>query len=522
MQDKTQMSLKIRVRTAPQRYRPLGRYGYRVQPTSFVFSILFHVLLVLGLLLLPPLPDSSDNPAADRPVYDQLIKPEEKRIVWYAPPKKTLPEVSAEKRIGTFPLPRAPQKADAAIIATAPQPQSVKQFVWQPVPKIQLRQDLPAPNLIARAAMAIPAPPPPRKFKLIDKPKTQGVKAPVPNISLPAPDADVAKAERLDMRPVEILTRKSFIAPPPSERSSRAVIPVQTSDLPLPNVNITGAATAGGLLPDGIGAPSLENGAPPPPTAPPGPVNQAGNGKVDIAVVGLHPSDKGQVPDGSRPGQFAQAPNVGEVATGDVRGGLGVPGLTIREGGKVAPPHVDEPRKVLLYADRLRSLPVSTLSVALHPSTRMLPASIENQFHGRSVYTIVIPIENIPEYSSDWIIWFAARSAPAGSAALNVRAPIPLRKFEPVDPVPPGARTELRVQIVGVITKQGKLVVRQLLRDLAPALEGAVLRDIQSWEFKPATQDGTPVDADVVLEIPFSLPPQLASKEAAQKSEASK
>lgn len=517
MQDKAQMSLKIRVRTSGAPSGSPLRRGYRVRPTSFIFSILFHVAVIIGLLLVPQIPAANPEDTAKRPIYEQLIKPEEKKIVWYAPPKEKLPDVSAERRIGTFPLPRAPQKAEVAIIATAPQPQSVKQFIWQPVPKIKLRQDLPAPNLIARAPMAIPAPPAPRQFKPIDKPKQPGVKSPVPNISLPTPLGDVTKAARLDMRPVEMLTNKSFVAPPPSKRPSRAVIPVQTSDLPLPDVNITGTAAARGLLPEGIGAPSLENGAPPPPNAPPGPANQTGNGKVDVAIVGLHPSDKGRVPDGSRPGQFAQAPNVGEVATGDVKGGFGVPNLTIREGGKVAPPRVDEPRKIVLYSDRLKSLPVSTLSVPLHPSTRMLPASIESRFRGRSVYTMVIPIENIPEYSSDWIIWFAAHNGAAGDAALNVRAPIPLRKFEPVEPVPPGARTELRVQIVGVITKDGKLEVRQLLRDLAPALEGAVLRDIQSWEFKPATRDGTPVDTDVVLEIPFSLPPQMA-----QKSEASK
>ena len=83
-----------------------------------------------------------------------------------------------------------------------------------------------------------------------------------------------------------------------------------------------------------------------------------------------------------------------------------------------------------------------------------------------------------------------------------MRAPIPLRKFESVEPVAPGARTELRVQIAGVITKEGKLEVRALLRNLAPALESAVLRDVQSWEFKPATQDGTPVDIDVVHRDP--------------------
>jgi hypothetical protein len=515
MQDKAQMSLKIRVRTSGASNNSLLRRGYRIQPTSFVFSILFHVVAVTGLLLVPHIPAADRQQATERPVYEQLIKPEERKIVWYSPPKEKLPSVSAEQRVGTFPRPRAPQKSEIAIIATAPQPQSAKQFIWQPVPKIQLRQDLPVPNLISRAAMAIPAPPPLKQFKPVDKPKQLGAKAPVPNISLPAPNGDVAKAAQVNARPLEIPTTKTYVAPPPSERPSRAVIPVQTSDITPPDANIAGAQATRGLLPEGIGAPSFSNGAPPPPNGPPGPVNQAG-GKVDVAVVGLHPSDKGLVPDGSRAGQFAQAPNVGEVATGDVRGGFGVPGLTIRDGRAIAPPKVDEPRKIVLYSDRLKSLPVSTLSVPLHPSTRSLPPSIENRFHGRSVYTMVIPIENIPEYSSDWIIWFSAHDGAAGAAALNVRAPVPLRKFESVEPVPPGARTELRVQIAGIITKDGKLQVRQLLRDLTPALESTVLRDIESWEFKPATQDGAPVDTDVVLEIPFSLAPQTHNSEASK------
>jgi outer membrane biosynthesis protein TonB len=35
---------------------------------------------------------------------------------------------------------------------------------------------------------------------------------------------------------------------------------------------------------------------------------------------------------------------------------------------------------------------------------------------------------------------------------------------------------------------------------------------VKSWEFKPAKRDGAPVDIDVVLEIPFSLPPQIAQR----------
>jgi hypothetical protein len=500
------MSLKIRVLKSDRSPR-----GYRVRPSSFVLSILFHAVVVGGLLLLPR--TDSEERAHKRPIYEELIQPEAKKIVWYTVPKK-LPEVSAQERIGTFPKPRAAEKADVAIIATAPKPKSVKQFIWQPVPKIEIRQDLPAPNLIARAAMAIPAPPPPPEPKpRIDKPDTPGVKSPQPNISPPAPNGDVNKAQQIQAQPVEVpKPRKAFVPPPPSQQPPRLVIPVQTADVPLPDASITGASMARAALPDGIGAPAFSKGAPPPPNGPLGPANAAGNGKLDIAVVGLHPNDKGPVPDGSRPGQFSQAPTVGELATGEVTGGVGVPNLTIHDDRTaVPPPHVDPPRKIVLYADRLRSLPVATLSVPLRPASRTIPARVEARFLGRDVYTMVIPIENIAGYTDDWIVWFAEREQkPSGSP--SVRGPVPLRKFESVEPVPPGARTEIRVQIQAVINKEGKFDRISPLKELSSALESAIVRDLKSWEFKPATRDGVPVDIDVVLEIPFSLPPQIAQR----------
>ena len=48
------------------------------------------------------------------------------------------------------------------------------------------------------------------------------------------------------------------------------------------------------------------------------------------------------------------------------------------------------------------------------------------------------------------------------------------------------------------------------LRNLGPGIEQAVLQDLAAWEFKPATRDSVPVDVDVVLEVPYSLPPQIA------------
>jgi TonB family protein len=132
------------------------------------------------------------------------------------------------------------------------------------------------------------------------------------------------------------------------------------------------------------------------------------------------------------------------------------------------------------------------------------------RFLGRNVYTVVVPIENFAPYSGDWIVWFAERQARAGDAAPFVRAPIPLRKFESVEPVLPGARSELRVQFAAIVTKEGKLDSISILKSVNPAIDQAVLQDLAAWEFKPATRDAFPVDVDVVIEIPYSLPPQIA------------
>ena len=124
-----------------------------------------------------------------------------------------------------------------------------------------------------------------------------------------------------------------------------------------------------------------------------------------------------------------------------------------------------------------------------------------------NVYTMVVPIENIAPYSGDWILWFAERQSRPGETPF-VRAPVPLRKFESVQPLLPGTRSELRVQFAAVINKDGKFESLALLRGMNPVLDQLVLGDLAAWEFKPATRDGMPIDVDVVLEIPFVCPPK--------------
>src|SRR5271155_24954 len=53
--------------------------GYRIRPRSFIFSVGFHSLVVAALVLIPAYTES----APKEPIYDELIRPEAHKIVWY-------------------------------------------------------------------------------------------------------------------------------------------------------------------------------------------------------------------------------------------------------------------------------------------------------------------------------------------------------------------------------------------------------------------------------------------------------
>src|SRR5262249_52175941 len=148
-------------------------------------------------------------------------------------------------------------------------------------------------------------------------------------------------------------------------------------------------------LPEGFGALALSMGSPPPPWYSPGSATPtAGNADVDLAIAGLRPAERSNVaiPDGTRPGRFSRAPTTGDAASG-AGGGPGtlpVPDLTIRQdrGKSAEAANVHLRQKTILYEETVRSIPASTLSVPLRPSSRTIPSSIDALFKGRSVYTI--------------------------------------------------------------------------------------------------------------------------------------
>jgi|SRR5580698_8464655 hypothetical protein len=438
--------------------------GYPLHRSSFIASVGVHGIAILTVVFL-----TLSSRTADRRVFDELIKANEQKVTYYDFKKKT-PDVVPVKKIGNFPRPRGAEESKQAIIATAPKATSKEQTIWMQTPKIEIHKDVPAPNLIQRASATLPAPPAPPK--------------PTPKVFVPPPPLD--RQPKLPTAAAPLLD-----AAAPSLGSTRVMTP-RTAPATLA---LRGPVP---IVPD---APTLNNT----------------NSAADLAIASLHPADtfKTEIPPGARPGQFSKAPEKGDAASGDVgdAAAVTVPNLAIRN----EKPKAEEPPKPapplgrpVLYSEKLRNVPASTFSVPLRPASRTVPRAIDARFSGRNIYTMVIPIENMPEYAGDWIIWFAERAPIPGDAPL-IRAPIPFRKIVSDQPLP-GNLTVQRVQIGGTLGTDGKLTQVSLLTKAGAALSEAVLQDTRAWEFKPATRDGAPVSVEVVVEIPFNVPPSVAQQ----------
>jgi TonB family protein len=482
---------------------PAGKTsGYPIRITSIFASLSFHGIFLSYVFLAPAGQRSST------PIYDEFIKPHEHQILYYDYRKKKLPDVTPEKRTEPSKKPRAKQFSPRTVVAAPPKPDSSKQMIFTPAPKIELKQDIAAPDLIVKTITPVILQPPPKPSKAFKAP-AQPAKQQAPQrpavITTEAPRIDLANSQSANPLNVPAAPPKlaKMFVPPPAAAAKPGAAPVISA--PAPSMS-SPAASSQVALPET--ADTLL--APPPPA----PVATPGNGKVDIAVANLNPpeSAKPVLPEGKRAGEFSKAPEKGPPATGaETTAALTVPDLTIRGTGTNTPvkaPEEPPPTTTVLYSERVRNIPTTGLSVPLRPANRMIPAAIDSRFQGRNVYTIVIPIENMPAYSGDWIMWFASKDSAAGGNPI-VRAPVPFRKIEKAGNEQRG-RSGQRVQVSATLGANGKLTGISVITGAIPGLAEAAIQDIASWEFKPATRNGMPVEVDVVIEIPFNPPPALA------------
>ena len=535
--------------------RPQSRYEQMIKP--YEHKLVWYSFRQKLPEVSPPDVQHSQHPGAELKSPDQTIISNPKQgergvqMIWRpAPQVKPQPQV-ASPNILAFRLPAIPPPPPGPPRKLFVPPEPRRRKLPNPVslpdpPRVQTQRQSPA--VVANLAAAIENRPKPRNFvPPVPKPERRvAAQAPpeAPNI------ATTLRSERVPLLAENMAAAlanepqpRTFV--PPAARGRLSAGPVALPDAPKITSQLARAdgmaqklaihdasaetlankpkprefvapIVGGGRSRTGSAAAPLLEEAPA--------VNAAGmpSSNVNVAVVGLNPATKlaGPLPDGSRETKFAAGPNVngGAGVEGTAASStLAVPGLLIRGGTN---PQNSRPANPLLIA---RSAPTSrealesavraegAAAAAEPPSPEIhLAPPPDPQFNGKDVYTLAVQMPNTTSYVGSWIMWFAERTPQGPHGAGGLHPPVPRHKVDPkYQPAAISERVEGKVQIAGVIRIDGHVELLRILKSVDERLDRSAEEALRKWEFEPAKRNGSPVEVDVVAEIPFQLAPQV-------------
>jgi hypothetical protein len=446
------MRLKIAIKRQYEDHRRRRRWTSFAASLALHFAVAATILSVKGTVQRDALTDTK---------YEvlPLATPRDTKLTWYDF-RKAVPEIAPNRRFGSATVPQG-EKDPRTLIARSQTPKSTQQVVQQPDPA-PLLQDIRAPNLVST-----PRPPEPKQF-------------------VPPP----SEQPRLNSEPARVLEA------PPQLDSAFSVKPIgiEQSILRLP--------------PRRFVAPSKKTDSTNPSSAPT--IIDKAALDIQVAVIGMNPSEQllMTLPLGSRPAEFARAPVAGSVSSGAApdtarkladlatRGAvMGTPAVV----STGAPAHNQRIVKEMVFPALNR-----TMSAPLRPSSRVIPPTVEVQFSNRNVYTLVIPDVGLPEYSGDWVLWFAEDPS-VGNQTAYISAPVPARKYSAAELAEStNERFVGGATLAARIDRSGRVSSVRLLRGPTPEdLRRRVIEELETWEFTPALRNREPVAVDVVVEFPF-------------------
>jgi protein TonB len=88
----------------------------------------------------------------------------------------------------------------------------------------------------------------------------------------------------------------------------------------------------------------------------------------------------------------------------------------------------------------------------------------------------------------------------------DISAPVPLRKVDPK--YPPSfvsERVEGEVVLYAVIRRDGTVDSIQLVHGIDEQLDLNAMQALSQWKFQPATRQGSTVELEAIVHIPFRL-----------------
>jgi TonB family protein len=337
------------------------------------------------------------------------------------------------------------------------------------------------------------------------RPRERRVKAVV---SAPMPDVQNAEQRAAD---ISLLTTMAMPERPKLQINAGAAPRVaqraQSGDAaPAPDVGSTQLTAVNGGA-NALIALSATPGPPAPVQPPPG--NAA-------ARISMSPEGKPGTPGSTGPaantGGSGTAGTEGKSPIGIIiSGGNPAAGNNASGSGGAAKPNAASPRRLILRPDP--RIPTEDAPERTGPPNfATLPpgAKPEQIFAARRVYTMNVNMPNLNSSTGSWILNFSElRSNPDGPhiTSSDLTGPATMKKVDPKYPQSLiSDRVEGEVVLYAIIRGDGSVDGIQLVRGIDEQLDDNAMQALSQWKFRPAARQGTPVELEAIVHIPFHVP----------------
>lgn len=472
----------------------------------FLDSTVYHLLLVAAFW-------GSYQLGFGRP---HLVAPStfNRADVIYYPESEYLPPLNSPRHISYLPKKGEPEFARQDIISVPANPDNSQQTIVT-APQVKLDHDVPMPNIVAWSPTKVEVP-----LAATERSAAEMTLPELPT-SVVAPPPDVRADARLRAMDAP---DSGVIKPPPSVQQaalrSLGDVDIGHSEVvgPAPKLPMAEQHRAGGL---GNSPLTSATAVVPPPPSIGGSGGPRGGGQLIALSVHPAPAATAQAPSGNRRGTFAAtprgkagAPGTPEAASGSdsgesgssARAGNGPAGIYVgpgSNGSAVTGDHAnagsDGPADSRLSAS---ATPPRVTSAPREVSPDKATEEEKKVFGDRKVYSMSLNVPNLNSAGGSWVIHFAELKDDAPKGDLS--APVAVKEVDPAYP------TELmrqnvagRVTLKAVIHSDGSVDTVQVLSSADDRLNPYARAALTRWQFRPATRNGTPVDLQAVIVIPF-------------------
>lgn len=146
------------------------------------------------------------------------------------------------------------------------------------------------------------------------------------------------------------------------------------------------------------------------------------------------------------------------------------------------------------------------------PNFAALPpgAQPEQIFVSKKIYKMLVNMPNLNSATGSWILNFTelrVNSDAPRIASSDISGPSPLRKTDPkYPPTLINERVEGEVVLYAVIRRDGSVDSIQLVHGIDEQLDANAMEALSQWKFRPASRQGSPVELEAIVHIPFHIP----------------